>query len=131
VLDTNFIISLLKQHRDLEAEISNAVPGPVKILVPDLVFLELEKLARKGTAGVRTWANAAIEFLGKRHYPIIEHRPGPTDVDAALVQFALAERLPTAVATIDGELLDALKSFDIPTISLRAKYGLVSERLRR
>jgi rRNA-processing protein FCF1 len=130
VLDTNFIVSLLKQRRDLETEIRTAVPGSIRIVVLDLVLLELERLARKGSSNIRTWANAAIDFLSKRDFPVIEHRPGPADVDVSLMQFALAEKLPTAIATIDGGLLDALKSFDVPTISPRARYGLISERLR-
>jgi rRNA-processing protein FCF1 len=121
---------LLRQHRDLEAEIRTAVPGPLKIVVLDLVLLELERLTRKGSANVRTWANAALDFLSKRNYPIIEHKPGPTDVDASLVQFALAEKMPTAIATIDGELRETLESFNIPTIWPKARYGLITERLR-
>jgi rRNA-processing protein FCF1 len=120
---------LLRQRRDLEAEIRTAVPGPIRIIVLDLVLLELERLARKGSSNIRTWANAAIDFLGKRDFPVIEHRPGPTDVDASLVVFALAERMPTAIATIDAELREALESFDIPTIIPKARYGLISERL--
>jgi len=130
VLDTNFIMSLLKQRRDIEAEIRIAVPGPLKIVVLDLVLLEIERLARKGSANVRTWANAAIDFVGKRDYPIVEHRPGPTDVDVSLVQFAVSEKNPTAIATIDGELRKALESLNIPTIWPRARYGLIAERLR-
>jgi rRNA-processing protein FCF1 len=106
------------------------VPGPVKIVVLDLVLLELERLARKGSAGVRTWANVAIDFLGKRNYPIVEHRPGPSDVDVSLAQFALAEKTSTAVATLDGELRNALESFGISTISPKARYGLIASFLR-
>jgi rRNA-processing protein FCF1 len=121
---------LLKQRRDLETEIRTAVPGSIRIMVPDLVLLELERLARKGSSNLRTWANAAIDFLSKRNFPVFEHRPGPTDVDASLVVFALAERMPTAIATIDTELREALKSFGIPTIRPKARYGVISERLR-
>jgi rRNA-processing protein FCF1 len=129
ILDTNFILSLLRQHRDLEAEIRTAVPGPLKLVVPDLVLFELERLSRKGSGSVRTWANAAIDFLSKRNYPVLEHRPGPTDVDASLVQFALAEKSPTAVATIDGELRKTLESFNILAIWPKARHGLNAERL--
>ena len=45
VLDTNFILSLLRQRRDLEAEVRTAVLGPMRIVVLDLILLELERLA--------------------------------------------------------------------------------------
>jgi rRNA-processing protein FCF1 len=130
VIDTNFIMTLLKQRRDIEAEIRTAVQGPLRIVLLDLVLLELERLARKGSANVRTWANAAIDFIGRRNYSIIEHKPGPTDVDVSLVQFALSEKNPTAIATIDMELRKTLESFSIPTIWPKARYGLITERLR-
>jgi rRNA-processing protein FCF1 len=120
---------LLKQRRDLETEIRTAVRSSIRIIVLDLVLLELERLARKGSSNIRTWANAAIDFLSKRNFPVIEHRPGPSDVDASLVVFALAERMPTAIATVDEELQEALESFGIPTIRPKARYGLIAERL--
>jgi rRNA-processing protein FCF1 len=121
---------MLRQRRDIEAEIRIAVHSPMRIFVLDLVILELERLARTGSANVRTWANAALDFIGMRHYPVIEHRPGPTDVDVSLVQLALAQKNPTAIATIDRELRKTLESFNIPTIWPKARYGLISERLR-
>lgn len=129
VLDTNFIISMLRQHRDLEEEIKTAIPGGTRTVVLDLVVLELERLAR-GSGNVRTWANAALAYLAKGNFSIVEHRPGPTDVDASLVQFALSEKTPTAIATIDRQLRVALDSFDIPAISPRARFGLIAKSIR-
>lgn len=123
-------MSLLRQHRDFEAEVRTAVPGPMRIVVLDLVLLELGRLARTGSANVRTWASAAIDLIAKRRYSIVEHQPGPADVDVSLVQYALSEKNPTAIATIDRELRHTLKTFNIPTIWPKARYGLISERLR-
>lgn len=120
---------MLRQRRDLEAEVRTEVPGPVRIVVLDLILLELERLARTGSSKVRTWANAAIDLIAKRSYSTVEHRPGPTDVDVSLVQYALSETNPTAIATIDRELRKTLKTFNIPTILPKARYGLISERL--
>jgi rRNA-processing protein FCF1 len=120
---------MLKQHRDLEAEIKTTIPGPTRAVVLDLVVLELERLAR-GSGNVRTWANSALAFLAKSNYSVVEHRPGPADVDASLVQFALGEKTPTAIATIDRQLRVVLDSFDIPAISPRARYGLIAKSLR-
>ncbi len=121
---------MLRQHRDLEAEVKTDVSGSVRIVVLDWVVLELERLARKGPARTRTWANTALTLLKQRNYPIVEHRPGPADVDASLVQFALTEKLPTAIATIDKQLRTVLDVFSIATIRPKAKYGLMTSNLR-
>ena len=128
VLDANFIISFLSQHRDVEDEIRIAVPGRVRILLFDLIVLELERLARQRYSKVGRWAEISVEYLHKRKYPVVEHRPGPTDVDSALISFAVAETVPTYVATIDRELRTSLKSLGVPTISPLKKHGLIVER---
>ncbi|HZF21720.1 MAG TPA: hypothetical protein VEZ43_04555 [Dongiaceae bacterium] len=128
LLDTSFLLTMLKQHRDPEEEIMTAVPGNVKILVLDLVIFELERLARKGSAKTHAFASASLDFLGKRKLAVIEHKPGPTDVDAALIACALTEKTPTGVATIDRALRSALASQDVPVIYPRTQRGLVAER---
>lgn len=127
VLDANFIISFLSQHRDVEDEIRIAVPGRVRIILFDLIVLELERLSRRRSSKIGRWADISVEYLYKRKYPMVEHRPGPTDVDAALISFAVAETVPTYVATIDRELRTSLKSLGIPTISPMKKHGLIVE----
>ncbi|MBO0888494.1 hypothetical protein J2P12_05275, partial [Candidatus Bathyarchaeota archaeon] len=56
-----------------------------------------------------------------------EHLQGPSDVDSSLIGFALWDRTPTAIATIDRDLRTALRTLGIPTIQLKAKYGLVAD----
>ena len=126
--DTNFIVSMLKQRRDFDLEVRCAILGRVSIVVLDLVLLELERLARMGSAGVRTWANTGLAFVRQRAYPIVEHLPGPSDVDSALVSFALWDKVPTTIATIDKDLRTALRVLCIPTIVPRTGYGLVVDR---
>ena len=123
-------MSLLREHRDLDAEIKITVSRPIRIVVLDQGVLELERLARKGTASVRAWANAGIAYLEKHNYQTIEHKPGPTDVDAMLVEFALSENAPTAIATIDRQLRAVLETFDIPTIWPKARHGLLIRSFR-
>ena len=127
-LDTSFLLTMLKQHRDPEEEIRTAVPGTVKILVLDLVIFELERLARKASATTHAFASASLDFLGKRKLPVIEHKPGPGDVDAALIACALTEKTPTGIATVDRALRSALASQDVPVIHPRTRRGLVAER---
>ena len=130
LLDSNFIIALLRKHRDLEDEIKAEVRGKIAIVVLDLVIWELERLARTTTSATATWAKASLAFLSKRNYAIAEHKPGPSDIDASLIAFALTEKIPTAIATIDRELKSALDSLGIPSILPRTSHGLVAEGFR-
>ena len=130
LLDSNFIIGLLRKHRDLEDEIKAEVRGKIAIVVLDLVIWELERLARTTTSATATWAKASLAFLSKRNYAIAEHKPGPSDIDASLIAFALTEKIPTAIATIDRELKSALDSLGIPSILPRTSHGLVAEGFR-
>ena len=117
---------MLKQHRDPLEEIMAELPGNVKILVLDLVIFELERLARKASAKGHAFARASLEFLEKRKLPVIEHKPGPSDVDAALIACSLTEKEPTGIATVDRALRSALVSQDAPIIYPRTRRGLVA-----
>src|SRR5437660_616785 len=128
LLDTSFLLTMLKQHRNPEEEIRTAVPGNVKILVLDIVVFELERLARKASASTHAFASASLDFLAKRRIPVIERKAGPTDVDAALIACALTEKTPTGMATVDRGLRSALGSQDVPVIYPRTRRGLVAER---
>jgi rRNA-processing protein FCF1 len=128
LLDTSFLLTMLKQHRDPEEEIRTAVPGNVKILVLDLVKFELERLARKASANTHAFASATLDFLEKRKFRVIEHESGPSDVDAALIACALTEKTPTGIATVDRAIRSALASQDVPIIYPRKQRGLVAER---
>jgi rRNA-processing protein FCF1 len=125
LLDTSFLITMLKQHRDPQEEIRADLPGNSKILVLDLVIFELERLARKASAKTHAFASASLDFLEKRKLSVIEHKPGPSEVDAALVACALTEKSPTGVATVDRALRSALASQDVPVIYPRTRRGLV------
>jgi rRNA-processing protein FCF1 len=128
LLDTSFLLTMLKLHRDPEEEIRTAVPGNVKILVLDLVKFELERLARKASSKTHAFASSSLDFLEKRKLPVIEHKPGPADVDAALMACALTEKSPTGIATVDRALRSALASQDVPVIYPKARRGVVAER---
>ena len=128
LLDTSFLITMLKQHRNPEEEIRTAVPGNVKILVLDIVIFELERLARKATATTHAFASVSLDFLERRKLPVIEHRPGPSDVDAALIACSLTEKTPTGIATVDRAIRSTLASQDVPVVYPKTRRGLVAER---
>ena len=117
---------MLKQHRDPQEEIRAELPRNVRILVLDLVIFELERLARKASSQTHAFAKASLDFLEKRKLSVIEHKPGPSDVDAALIACALTEEIPTGIATVDGALRSSLASQDLPVIYPRTRRGLVS-----
>jgi len=128
LLDTSFLLTMLKQHRDPEEEIRAGLSGNVKILVHDFVVFELERLARKASANTHAFASASLDFLQKRNVSVLEHKPGPSDVDAALIACALTEKTPTGIATVDRALRSALTSLYVPVIYPKARRGLVAER---
>src|SRR2546428_10968506 len=107
---------MLKQHRDPEEEIKTEVPGDVRILILDLVIFELERLARRASAKTQAFARASLDFLDKRKISDIEHKPGPSDVDAALIACSLTEKEPTGIATVDRVLHAAHDSQGGPVI---------------
>jgi rRNA-processing protein FCF1 len=125
LLDSNFVMSLVKQRRDFERELVDAVPQKIKIKILDLVTLELERLARKRSSARRTWAKASLDLLARRGYETLEHKPGPVDIDASLIVAALSERTSSAVATIDRELRESLKSLGIPALLPRKGHGVL------
>ena len=127
LLDTNFLVSLLRQPRNFEDEIRTSVPGRTRTFVLDLVVLELERLARQASTAVRGWARVSLEFIERKKYPILEHRPGPVDVDAALVSYALSEKGTVYVATIDRMLRNALLALGVPAISPKKRHGMIVE----
>src|SRR5437667_10377677 len=112
LLDKRFLLTMLKQQRDPEEEIRTAVPGNVKILVVDIVVFELERLARKASASTHAFASASLDFLAKGTIPVIEHKAGPTDVDAALIACLWTEKTQTGQATVDRGRRSALPSLD-------------------
>jgi rRNA-processing protein FCF1 len=128
LLDTSFLLTMLKLHRDPVEEIKAELSGNVKILIPDIVVFELGRLARRASAETHAFASASLSFLDRRKLAVIEHKPGPTDVDAALIAWALTEKTLTGVATVDTALRSALASQDVPVIYPKARRGLVAER---
>ncbi len=121
------MISLVKQRRDFEKEILDSVHQKIEIKILDLVTLELEHLARKSSSTTQTWARASLELVAIRSYPVVDHKPGPTDIDASLIVYALSEKGSTAIATVDRELENSLKRLRIPVILPKRGHGLILE----
>jgi rRNA-processing protein FCF1 len=114
VLDTNFLVSLIKFKLGLE-EIYN-LAGPSEIYTIEAVVKELERIASSGSKDSRN-AKVALELI-KRDIKVL--KSGKNADDALL---ALDKNV--TIATNDAELRKKLKGRR--TIYLRARKRLVLE----
>lgn len=126
LLDTSFIMTLVKQHRDPWAEVRDYVKGRVKVQTLDLVVFELEHLARTAPVATSKWAKTSLQLILRKKGQLVPHKPGPTNVDVALMAHALAEREITGIATVDSEMRKILEANGVPVIWPKAKHGLLS-----
>lgn len=113
ILDTNFLISLVKFRIDIE-EIKEIV-GKCELLTLDLVVKELEKLASSKGEDSKN-ARVALQLIKSKNIKIIKAKHKNTD--KALI--SLADK-NTLIATNDKELRKTLRA---KTIYLRSKKHL-------
>ena len=123
ILDTSFILTCLKEGVDfLEASEYG------KLLLPELVLLELEKL-RRGKGRRKEQASLALTILEKNKdkFNIISLEKKYADAGIKkYVENAVTEGKRVIVATMDKELKEALKGrARILVIRARKKLGLV------
>lgn len=105
ILDTNFILTCVKQKIDFFNEIETA---GMKILIPGQVIGELEGVVKsRKKLHFRDDAKLALKILGKKTYK--EVKLEGEDIDDGISKFA--ENNPKiAVATLDRELKKKLKN---------------------
>lgn len=128
LLDSSFLLTMLKQHRNIGEELRLLVKGPIELCVIDRVVFELGRLARTGSSSVTALSNVALQLIDGGNYSVIETLDGPSDVDASQITYALTSRGPCIVATLDRSLTASLKSQGISTVSLRRVSGLELSR---
>ena len=119
-------MTLVKQHRDPWSEVRDLVKGRVKVQTLDLVVLELEHLARTSPLATAKWADTSLQVVQRNKDRLLQHRQGPTNVDVALIAYALAEKEVTAIATVDREMRKILEANCVPTIWPKDRHGLMS-----
>lgn len=105
LLDTNFIITCIKQKIDFFEELP--LMG-IQILIPENVINELEKLKK----------DTALRLLNKSDFNKIK-LPGK-NVDNSIVNFA-RKNPKTIIATLDKEMRKKIRN---PKISIRSKKKL-------
>ncbi len=126
VLDSSFLISMLKERRDIRDEVRDAVHGPIDLVCLDLVVCELARLARKGSSETSRMARLGLDNLGKWKIREVPAPFGPRDVDLAITIYALVQKTRTVVATADKMLLEMLSKNGIQSVRPRSKSGLIS-----
>lgn len=124
ILDTSFIISMLRNHREFDDGIRDSVLGPVRLATSDGVLMELQRLARSGDFHTAGLAKVALSVLEKRGVLIQETDPSTPNVDTAILALALGDRGAVEVATSDRRLKHALYKLGITAISPRNHGGL-------
>ncbi len=125
LLDTSFLIAMLEQRRDIDEELRDLIKGPVRVATLDMVERELQRLGRTRSSKTGGLANAALELLKTRKYPIFTSGIETSYTDAALLSFSLAKTQPLAVATVDRKLRAALSRLGLQVIYPKRQRGLV------
>lgn len=119
ILDTNFLIDLLKFKIELE-KIQEILEEPTELFILSSSIKELEKIAiSRSKSG--SLAKVVLKIIKLRKIDVIESKESP---DKAFL--SLADK-NTIIATNDSELRKKLKKLGIKTIYLRAKKKLVCE----
>jgi rRNA-processing protein FCF1 len=124
VLDTSFILSMLRNHREFDDGIRDSVRGPLRLATSDGVLMELQRLARSGDFQAAGLARVALSVLEKRGVLIQETDPSTPNVDTAILALALGDRGLVEVATSDRRLKHALYKLGVTAISPRKHGGL-------
>jgi rRNA-processing protein FCF1 len=104
LLDTSFLLTMLREHMDFGEEIRTTVPGPLRIVTIDVVRFELGRLARRGSSATGGLAKLALEQLERKRVPVMDTELVVKDTDTAILTAALSQKGPVAVATLDRRL---------------------------
>jgi rRNA-processing protein FCF1 len=128
LVDTSFLLAMLEQRRDIDDELRDLVNGPIRVATLDVVERELQRLGRTRASKLGALANAGLELFKARKYAIFESGMETSDVDAAILSFALARNEPVAVATVDRKLRAALSRLGIRPIYPMRRRGLLMSR---
>lgn len=116
VLDTNFILTCVKQKIDFFDEIKFM---GLEIIIPEEVIFELKKIQKGGSKlHSRNTAQLALKILEKNQFKKI--KLGTKNVDKGLVELAKKDKEPI-IATLDKEMKYKIKR---PILLIRGKKKL-------
>jgi len=116
ILDTNFILTCIKQKIDFFEELK--LEG-LQILIPKQVINEIKRISNsKKKLHFREDAKVALKLLGKNHFKKIDLKI--KYVDKGLTKFT-KENKNVIIATLDKELKKKIKN---PKLVIREKKRL-------
>ncbi len=116
ILDTNFILTCVKQKIDFLNEIKFM---GLEVLIPEEVLKEIRSITNsKKKLHFRENAKLALKILNKNKFKKIKF--GTSNVDKGLVDFAKKNK-EVIVATLDKELKEKIKK---PKLVIRGKNKL-------
>ncbi|MEM1588530.1 MAG: hypothetical protein QXL69_00285 [Candidatus Bathyarchaeia archaeon] len=115
MLDSNILISALKNRIQLFKEIEEAILAKVEFITIPAVIKELEKLSVKG-GKIGKYASLALNLMLNK-CKLINFEASKKQVDEALIEASF--KLDAIVATLDLDLKRKLRKANRPIITLR------------
>ena len=119
VLDTNFIITCIKQKIDFFDKIEEMFNEKVEFILPEEVLNELKKIST-GKGKESNYAKVAFSVLKKPALKSI--KLNDKNVDAGIVNYLKGKEGKIALATLDYELKNKVKT---KIISIKGKKSIV------
>ncbi|MBU3913802.1 MAG: hypothetical protein KKB21_04725 [Nanoarchaeota archaeon] len=107
ILDTNFILTCIKQGVSLFEQLGDVFPGE-KVIVPEIVIEELNHLAKdmKLKMSEREAADLSLQMIGRESILILDMPEGKAD--DAIVSYA-SKNTGSIVASLDRGIKRRLK----------------------
>lgn len=115
ILDTSVLMSIFEKRFDLIEDIELEV-GRAKIVVPESVLKELEKLASSRGSRSRK-AKAVLDLIESKGFETVRSMDWDVDNDVIL----LAKNLKRIVATLDKDLIKRLKEESVEVMTWKNK----------
>jgi len=118
VLDTNFILSCIRKKIDFADEIKFM---GYKILIPNEIVIELEKISETGKAKFKEESKIALSIIKKNHFEQVALNT--KNVDNGIVLFAEKNK-EFIIATLDREIKKKIKNQKM-VIRGNGKLGII------
>lgn len=124
ICDTSFLIALVSNPIKCLDKIENE-HGKLRFIVPTFVLDELDSIERKSGPKKSMIAKTAI-CISKLKFEIKDIGKSK-NVDNKILNYVTKNRR-LAVATLDGKLLNSLKTADVTTITLSKNKMIIANR---
>jgi len=124
ICDTSFLIALVSNTIKCLDKVESVI-GKLRFKVPSFVLDELNSVERKSGPKKSMIANTAIR-ISKLKFEIMDIGKSK-NVDNDILNYVTRNR-KFAVATLDGILLNRLKTVDVTTITLSKNKMIIANR---